>query len=37
MRGAMPVSVLLADDDVELSNMLAQYLRRDGFDVHSRP
>jgi DNA-binding response OmpR family regulator len=29
----MPVSVLLADDDLELSNMLAQYLRRDGFDV----
>ncbi|HEY5141369.1 MAG TPA: response regulator, partial [Methylococcales bacterium] len=26
-------NVLLVDDDVELAEMLADYLRRDGFDV----
>ncbi|MDB5901289.1 MAG: DNA-binding response regulator, partial [Betaproteobacteria bacterium] len=29
----MPAPVLLADDDVELATMLAQYLERDGFTM----
>jgi DNA-binding response OmpR family regulator len=27
--------VLLVDDDVDLTTMLSQYLRREGFDVHA--
>ncbi len=33
-RGAAP-RVLLVDDDIELSELLVEYLRRDGFDAES--
>ena len=29
------IKVLLVDDDVDLTTMLSQYLRREGFDVHA--
>jgi DNA-binding response OmpR family regulator len=29
------IPVLLVDDDVELTSMLAQYLKREGFDAHA--
>ena len=29
------IPVLLIDDDVELTSMLAQYLRHEGFDAHA--
>src|ERR1700757_2458463 len=32
-RGEMSAQVLLADDDVELSGMLTEYLEREGFGV----